>query len=361
MSKTASSDEFFMRQSIKLAKKGLSWTNPNPLVGAVIVKNGAIIGQGFHRQAGFPHAEIEALNSLKTDPKGATMYINLEPCVHFGRTPPCTEAIKKSGINKVVCAALDPNPKVCGKGLTSLQKVGIKTLVGILEKEARKLNETFFTFYGKQRPFVAIKFAASLDGKMATAGGDSKWITCESARNYARSLRAKYQAILVGINTILTDNPNLGVRNKGKKDPIRIILDPKLRIPLDTQVLRDANVIIATTTKAPESKKGQLENLGITVLSFDTEYIKIMELLSALKEKDIISILVEGGGRTLGSFVDCGIIDKVYAFHAPRLIGGNKAVSIGGKGIQLVENALHLKNLSFKKFDDNFLTIGYLN
>lgn len=355
------SDEFFLKQALKLAKKGISWTNPNPLVGAVIVKNNSIIGKGFHRKIGFPHAEIEALNSLKTAAKGATIYVNLEPCAHFGRTPPCIEAIIKSGIKKVVCTSLDPNPKVNGKGLANLQKAGIVTSSGILEKDARKLNETFFTFHERKRPFIAIKFAASLDGKMATSTEDSKWITNESAREYARTLRAKHQAVLVGVNTVITDNPNLGVREKNKKDPIRIILDPKLRIPLNSEVLRDQNIMIATTTKAEKIKKQHLENLGVKFLVFDSEHITIQQFLSALRKNGIISVLVEGGGKTLGNFVDSGIIDKVYIFHSPILLGGKEAVSIGGKGIEAVEKAIHLNNISYKKFDDNLLTIGYVN
>ena len=356
-----STDEFFLKRALNLSKKGLSWTNPNPLVGAVIVKNNSIIGQGFHHQAGLPHAEIEALNSLKVDAKGATIYINLEPCAHFGKTPPCAEAIIQSGIKKVVCSSLDPNPKVNGKGIVKLQRAGIKTFVGILEKEARKLNETFFTFHERKRPFIAIKFAASLDGKMATSGGDSKWITCESARKYARTLREAYQAVLVGVNTVTLDNPNLGVRMKGKKDPIRIILDPKLRIPLKSQVLRDTNVIIATTTRADKAKKEHLESLGFRVLVFNSNHITIPQFLSVLRVNEIISVLVEGGGKTLGNFVDSGIIDKVYAFHAPTLIGGSRAVSIGGIGTATIEKAIRLKNISYKRFDDNFLTIGYVN
>lgn len=354
------SDEFFLEQTFKLAKKGLSWTNPNPLVGAVIIKNGRIIGKGFHHKAGLPHAEIEALNSAVENPKGATLYVNLEPCNYFGKTPPCVPVIIKSKIKRVVCSTKDPNPKVFGQGLAKLQKAGIETSVGILENEARELNEAFFTFHEKKRPFVAIKFATSLDGKMATETGDSKWITSGKARKYARALRKQYQAVVVGINTVLKDNPHLGIRIKGKKDPVRIIMDPKLQIPLNAQVLCDSNVIIATTKKANKFKKENLKKVGLMILSFNSEYIKIPELLSKLKEKEIISILVEGGGQTLGSFVDSKIIDKVYAFHAPIIIGGKEAISIGGEGMQTIKEALHLKNISHKKFDDNLLTIGYL-
>lgn len=351
----------FLKEALRLAKYGLSWTNPNPLVGAVIVKNGYIIGQGFHRKVGLPHAEIEALKTLKEDPKGGTLYVNLEPCVHYGKTPPCIDPIIKAGIKKVVCSTIDPNPKVSGKGLAAIKKARIETSVGLLQNEARKLNEAFFTFHEKRRPFVAIKFATSLDGKLATCTGDSKWITNERARQYARSLRTKYQAVLVGINTILTDNPNLGVRIKNKKDPVRIILDPKLQIPLDSLVFHDQNVIIATTAKAKKPKMNQLKNRGFTILVFDSQNIIISDLLSALREKEIISVFVEGGGETLGRFVDSKIIDKVYAFQAPIILGGKTAVSIEGNGLRTINEAIHLKNLSFKKFDDNLLTIGYVN
>lgn len=349
----------FLKQTLNLAKKGLSWTNPNPLVGAVIVKNDLIISQGFHSKAGSHHAEVEALKNCSQNPSGAILYVNLEPCFTFGKTPPCTDAIIQSKIKKVVCCTLDPNPKNYQKGIAKLKKAGIETEVGLLENEAKKLNETFFAFYTKNRPFVALKFAASLDGKLATKQGDSKWITNEAARNYARKLRAKYQAILVGINTILSDNPNLGVRETGKKDPLRIILDDKLQIPLTASVLRDHQVIIATTNQANKKKQKQLQKMGIEVIVFANS-IQIPKLLSILKEKEIISIMVEGGGQVLGSFLDSKIVDKVYAFHAPILIGGKNAITITGSGVQTVSSALHLKNISYKKFADNLLTIGYI-
>lgn len=350
---------FFVRQTLILAKKGSGWTNPNPMVGAVIVKNGRVIGKGFHHQIGLNHAEIEALSTTTADPRGAIMYVNLEPCATFGRTPPCTEAIIKSGIQKVVCCSLDPNIKTHGKGLAALKTVGIETVVGILEKDGRKLNEAFFTFHEKKRPFIALKFAASLDGKMATRTGDSKWITSEKARCFARELRAQYQGLLVGINTVLADNPNLGTRLANRKDPVRIIIDPRLQIPLNADVLRDTNVIIVTTS-ANKTKRKMLENLGVTILTFDTPKISIPELLVALREKEIISVLLEGGGETLGSFIDSKIIDKVYVFHAPILIGGGKALGIGGNGAETIKGALRLKNTTLKRFDDNLLTIGYL-
>lgn len=327
-------DTKFLKKTLQLAKKGLGWTNPNPMVGAIIVKDGLIIGQGFHHKVGYPHGEIEALNSVMENPKGATLYVNLEPCASFGKTPPCADAIIKAKIKKVVCSTLDSNPKNHGKGIAKLQQAGIETSVGIFESEARKLNEAFFTFHEKNRPFVAVKFAASLDGKLATRRGDSKWITNEKARDFARSLRSQYQAVLVGMNTVLKDDPHLGARIKGKKDPLRIILGSRLQIPDDAQVLRDQNVLIIKAKK-------------------------ISDLLSILKEKEIISILVEGGGETLGNFVDSKIIDKVYAFQAPVIIGGRKAISIGGEGAGAVKEAIYLKNTTLKKFDDNLLITGY--
>ena len=352
-------DKFFMREALKLAKKGMSWTNPNPMVGAVIGKDGQIIAKGYHKRVGLPHAEIEALNAAKTSIKGATLYVNLEPCSHYGRTPPCVNTIIKSGITRVVCSSLDPNPKVHGKGIAILQKAGIEVSVGILEKETRSLNETFFTFHEKKRPFVAIKFAASLDGKIATRTGDSKWITNEQARTYAHKLRSHYQAILVGINTVLKDDPHLGTRIKGKKDPVRVVLDSTLKIPLTSQVLRDTNVLIATTTKANKEKVKVLTDRGIAVVIFNTPSIPLPGLLEELKKRKIISILVEGGGQILGSFVDAKLVDKVYAFHAPILIGGEKGVSaIQGKGALTIKEALRLEQVSVKRFGDNILTVG---
>lgn len=353
-------DEYFIDKTLKLAKKAIGWTNPNPMVGAVIVKRGQIIAEGYHKRVGLPHAEIEALNAAKTNAKEATLYLNLEPCTHYGRTPPCVDAIIQAGIKRVVCSTLDPNLKVKGRGIAKLEQAGITVSVGVREKQSRALNETFFTFHGKGRPFVAIKFAASLDGKIATYTGDSKWITNEKARAFARNLRAEYQAVLVGINTMMHDNPQLGVRIRGKKDPIRIILDSNLQIPLNSQIFRDNNVLIATTIHAPRNKIEQVKERGISLLMFKSENVPLKELLFALKKKEIISILIEGGGKILGSCVDEKIVDKVYAFYAPILIGGEKAITVGGRGIDKIKNALRLKRISIKRFQNNFLVIGSL-
>lgn len=352
-------DQFFLKETLKLAKKGMGWTNPNPMVSAVLVKNGRIIGKGYHKKVGFPHAEIEAIKSSKESVEGATLYVNLEPCSHFGRTPPCVDVVIKAKIARIVCSTLDPNPKVHGKGVAILKKAGVEVSVGILEDQARLLNEAFFTFHEKKRPFVALKFAASLDGKIATKTGESKWITNEKARVYARKLRSEYQAVLAGINTIIKDNPHLGVRIKGKKDPLRIILDSQLKMPLNSKALRDKNVFIATTTKVDKNKLSRLKKMGIEVAIFEGTRVPIPNLLKELKERGIISILVEGGKQILGSFVDQKIVDKVYAFYAPIIIGGDKAVNtVGGEGVNFMKDSLHLKSVSFQNFDDNLLVTG---
>lgn len=349
----------FLKETLVLAKKGMGWVNPNPMVGAVIVKDGKVVGKGYHKKYGAPHAEAEAIRFARTSParlNRATLYVNLEPCSHFGKNPPCTDAIIKAGIKKVVCSNIDPNPQVAGKGIKILQDNGIEVKVGSLEEEARVLNKAFFTFHEKKRPYLAIKFASSLDGKIATYTGDSKWITNEQAREYARNLRGEYQTVLVGINTILTDNPHLGVRVRRRKDPVRIILDPKLKIPAESQFLRDDNTIIVTTSQTEKNKKQAFLKKGIEMMVFEKGKIPIAELLSRLANKGIISVLVEGGGDTLGNFVDSGLVDKVYAFYAPILIGGKKGVSaIGGEGVEKITAAMRLKNVLFKKFDDNFL------
>lgn len=352
-------DTFFLNLTLKLAKKGVGNVAPNPQVGAVIVKNGKIIGQGYHKKFGFPHAEREALATVTELPKGATLYVNLEPCNHVGKTLPCTDTIIKAGIKKVIFCVLDPNPLVQGKGREKLEQHGIETSVGLLEEKAKKLNEAFFTFHEKKRLFIAIKFAASLDGKIATKTKDSKWITNEKARAAARELRSDYQAILVGIGTVLHDDPHLGTRIKGRRDPLRIVLDSNLKIPIASQVLRDTNVIIVTTQKANKEKKEKLEEKGITILSFDGDTISLKDLLKELYKRDIISVLVEGGSRVLGSFVDEKLVDRVYAFYAPVIIGGKKAIpAVGGLGRNLVSESLKLSSVSLKKYGDNLMISG---
>ncbi len=308
-------DTQYMQRVLKLAGRGRGKTFPNPMVGAVIVKKGRIIGQGYHKKAGSAHAEIEAIESAKGSEQGSTMYVNLEPCNHHGKTPPCVDAIIKAGIAKVVCSTLDPNPKVAGDGLAQLKKAGIKISVGMLGEEARILNEQFFTFHTQKRPFIAIKYAASLDGKLATDGGDSQWITNEAARAAGRKLRSQHQAILVGINTVLADNPYLGTG-------LRIVLGDQTKIPKNWQVLRDNNVLVFA---------GPLP-----------------KLMDALYKMNIVSVFVEGGAHTIASFVDQKLVDKVYGFYAPILIGGHDKVA----------DSLFLQQPKIRRLGNNFMIEG---
>ena len=354
-------DEVYIDETLRLAEKGAGWTNPNPMVGAVIVRGRRIVARRYHRRAGGPHAEVEAIERVRGDTRGATLYVNLEPCTHFGKTPPCTDAIIKSGIKRVVCAMKDPNPLVNGRGIAKLRKAGILVRVGVHAEKARSLNEAFYTFHANGRPFVALKFAASLDGKLATRFGDSHWITNEAARAHARKLRGRFQAVLVGITTVLRDDPHLGVRTRGKNDPVRIILDPHLRIPLSARVLRDSNVIIATSRVASRRKKRILEKYGITVLTFRGKRIPLRALLATLRKMNIVSVLVEGGGEVLGSFIDEKLCDRAYVYLASILIGGKDAIAIAGRGARRIEDALQLKDVSVTRFGDNTLISGSIS
>jgi diaminohydroxyphosphoribosylaminopyrimidine deaminase / 5-amino-6-(5-phosphoribosylamino)uracil reductase len=353
------SDKQLMNKALLLARHGQGWTYPNPMVGAVIVKGGRIVSQGYHQRVGSDHAEVAAIKASKESLAGAALYVSLEPCCHYGRTPPCVDQIIDSGIKRVVCASLDPNPQVNSQGLKRLSEAGIEVVNGILEEEAKQLNEAYFYYHQQGRPFVAVKFAISLDGKLATKTKDSKWITNEAARIYARSLRSQYQAILVGSGTLLTDDPHLGSREPAKYEPLRIVLDSRLSLPLSSQVLRDDNVLIATTETAPLGKISDLKAKGVKVLVFKGSSIPIKSLLKTLHKLKVVSILVEGGGQVLGSFFDSRLVDKVYAFYAPIIIGGQQAIDIGGEGVDKVSGALNLDNLTLKRFSNNLLITGY--
>lgn len=353
-----------MFKALRLAKRGRGWTNPHPMVGAVIVKNGKIAGFGYHRKFGMDHAEADALKRAVGDLMGATMYVTVEPC-HLpydlaGPRISCVEIIKNAGIKKVHIAMLDSNPEVSGYGRIRLEKVGVRTTFGLVQKEASTLNEAYHHFMTTGRPFVVVTYSASLDGKIATSTGDSKWITGEKARSFARDLRGVYQAVLVGINTVLKDDPHLGVRKKSKKDPVRIILDSKLKIPLHSKVLRDENVIIATTNHADSKKQKELEGMGIKVIRFEGPRVPLKRLMQEAAKIPIISILVEGGGEVISSFLDTRLVDKFYIFQAPIIIGGKSSISaVSGVGVKRVQNAQRLKDVKFKRLADDFLITGY--
>lgn len=349
-------DEKFMKRALSLAEKGRGFVSPNPPVGCVIVKNGKIAASGWHRKFGFPHAEIEALKKTGAKAKGATMYVNLEPCAHFGKTPPCAAAIIESGIKRVVVAMKDPNPLVNGRGIKILKKSGVRVAIGCLKNEAEELNEVFIKYIVKEEPFVALKAAMSLDGKIATKTGDSKWITSDSSRKFVKNLRDKYDAVLVGIETVLKDNPRLCGSNT---EPLRVILDSKLRIPLAAKVLRNKKVLIFTTKKAPRKKIGILQKKGFKIKIFP-ENIRIVPLLHFLGKQNISSVLVEGGSEIFGSFFDAKSVDKIYWFVAPKIIGGiNAKPAVSGQGVNLLRKAAFISNLKILKSGDDCLFIGY--
>lgn len=354
--------EKYLSQTFILATKAQGLTSPNPMVGAVIVKNGKIIGQGYHEKFGQNHAEVNAINSAKESCVGATIYVSLEPCGHFGNTPPCVDAIIKSGIAKVVFAISDPNKNSVSDSVKILEDARIKVESGFLESEARKLNEQYFYFHENNKPFVALKFAASLDGKLATKSNDSKWITNEAARSRARELRSFYQAILVGANTVINDNPSLDSRIKNTNDPLRIILDTKLKTDTEAKVYKDKNVLVFCGSIAKKQDLERLKKAKINVIQLNTESIKISELLRELAKLNIISLMVEGGGSVLGSFLEEKSFNRVYAFYAPILVGGESAVSIGGNGFTTIKDSPRLKNTTIDVFDDNYLITGdYIN
>ncbi|MDD5336998.1 MAG: bifunctional diaminohydroxyphosphoribosylaminopyrimidine deaminase/5-amino-6-(5-phosphoribosylamino)uracil reductase RibD [Candidatus ainarchaeum sp.] len=349
-------DEKFMRLALKLAAKGNP--SPNPYVGAVIVKDGKVIGKGYHKKAGMAHAEVEALKSLENleDAKGATLYVTLEPCNHFGKTPPCTKAIIEAGISKVVYGMKDPNPEVKGDGADELRKAGLEVVGGVLEDEAAKQNEIFFKYCKTGLPFVLVKVAMSMDGKIATRIGDSKWISGEKARRYGHRLRSSCDAVLVGINTVLKDDPLLTARISGGRNPVKIVLDGGLRIPLETKLLKEGKTLIATCANANVEKKGELEKKGATIILCGQERVDLKVLLAELGKIGITSVLVEGGSEVQGSFLDEGLLDKAVLIYAPILMGGREAkTAFGGKGAEIVEQALKMRIEKVRKLGNDFV------
>jgi len=355
----------YMQLALQLARKAEGRTSPNPMVGAVIVKKGRIIGQGFHEAVDEPHAEVVAMNSVKSKSalKGAALYVNLEPCCHYGRTGPCTKEIIKAGIKKVYAAMTDPNPKNNGKGSAELRKAGIKVNIGVLRDEAKRLNESFSKWVTAKKPFVVMKTALSLDGKTATKTGQSKWISSEESRNYVHRIRNKVDAVLVGINTVLHDNPHLTTRIRGGRDPIRIILDSNLRIPINARILKDKNAMIATTPNCNRKKKIALEKkgIGVIVVRSNTKKVDLKKLMDELVLRGITHIMIEGGSEVNASALKAGIVDKVMYFIAPKIIGGVDAKpAIGGRGIKEMGDALNLKDVEIKQVGPDLAVEGYL-
>lgn len=357
--------EKFMQMALELARKAEGRTSPNPLVGSVIVKDGKIIGKGFHSAVDMPHAEIAAMDSVKDKNllKGATVYVNLEPCCHYGRTGPCTKELIAAGIGEVYAAMLDPNPKNNGSGAEELRKAGIKVNIGINRDKAKKMNEAFCKYITTKKSFVIMKTAMSLDGKTATKTGQSKWISSEQSRRYVHELRHKVDAVMVGINTVLNDNPRLTTRIKNGKNPIKIILDSKLRIPLDARIFEQGDVLVATTPSYDRKKKVALEKkgVGVIVVRKNTKRVDLTELMKELALRDIIHIMIEGGSEVNASALKAGIVDKMIYFISPKIIGGVDAKpAIGGSGIRYMEEALNLKDVQIKQLGPDIVMEGYL-
>ncbi|MCI6691987.1 MULTISPECIES: bifunctional diaminohydroxyphosphoribosylaminopyrimidine deaminase/5-amino-6-(5-phosphoribosylamino)uracil reductase RibD [unclassified Clostridium] len=359
-------EEKFMKMAIELAKKGKGKVNPNPLVGAVIVKNGEIIGQGYHSKYGGNHAEIEAINNATDDVKGATIYVTLEPCFHYGKTPPCVDKLISSGISKVVIGHLDPNPLVSGKSIEKLKSLGIEVKVGVLEEECLKLNEVFIKYIKTKLPFVVLKSGVSLDGKIATKTGESKWITGATSRAKVNELRNELRGIMVGVNTVIIDDPTLNCNIHGGRNPIRIILDSNLRIPLDSKILKTAykyETIIATTKNIDLNKKALVEELKAKVITIDSinNKVDLNKLMIKLGEMKIDSILLEGGGEVNYSALEAGIIDKLMLFMAPVIIGGKESKTfVEGKGIDLLTNSFKASNLKIEYLGEDILITSYI-
>jgi diaminohydroxyphosphoribosylaminopyrimidine deaminase/5-amino-6-(5-phosphoribosylamino)uracil reductase len=340
----------------------MGFVNPNPLVGAVIVLDGLIIGEGYHEYFGGPHAEINALRNTKRSVKGATLYVTLEPCSHTGKTPPCTDAIIESGISKVVAGIEDPNPLVSGKGFNALREAGIEVHTGVLKEEILKLNEIFLHYIRTKLPFCTIKTAMTLDGKTAAVSGDSKWISSVESRNYVHDLRHRYSSILTGVETIIADDPELTDRSAWKKqsNPVRIIADTSARIPLHSKVLTDnkAPAILATTRKADPGIIKQIEKLGcgIIICPLDNDKLDLSFLLAKLGEMGIDSILVESGGELAFSLISGKLVSNMYTFIAPKIIGGKTAgTPVGGKGFDLMSQAMEVEITSYGKIGKDIL------
>lgn len=357
-------DEKYMRLAMQLAGNAIGRTSPNPLVGAVIVKDNRVVGCGWHRKAGTPHAEVHALNQAGELAQGADVYVTLEPCAHYGKTPPCAKALVEAKVKNVYGGLLDVNPKVAGKGFKILEDAGIHVEYGFLQDELRKQNEVFFKWIEHKKPFVVLKAAMTLDGKIATATGQSKWITNETSRAYGYKLRDIYDGIMVGINTVIEDNPMLTARVDGGKNPIRIVVDSSLKIDINANVVQDksAKTIVATTDKADKDKilKLQAQNVDVIVVDKDeNDKVDIEKLLNILGQQNICSILVEGGATLSGSFVAKKLVDKVYFFIAPKIVGGKEVKTpVAGTGILNLQEALALKDIQIEKLEEDILIIG---
>ncbi len=354
-----SQDEHYMRRALALARRGAGWVSPNPMVGAVIVKEGKVIAEGYHRRFGGDHAEVEAIKRARESLKGATMYVTLEPCCHWGKTPPCTEAIIREGIGRVVVATSDPNPEVRGKGVKALREAGLEVEVGVLEEEAKELNEAYFKWREEGVPFVTLKWAQSIDGRIATQKGDSRWISSEEARRLAHRLRARNDAVLVGIRTVLADDPQLTVREARGRNPLRVVVDSRLKTPLKARVLdSSAPTLIVTTRGADPGKMRALEERAeVLVIEGKDGRVDLGGLLRKLARRAITSVLVEGGGQIITSFLREGLWDRILVITSPLLIG--KGVdAVGNLGVSSLKEAKGIRVKRMRRLGRDWVLEG---
>lgn len=360
----------FMALALGAAEGGVGGADPNPLVGAVIVKDGRLIGEGCHRRCGGPHAERDALKNCTEDPRGATLYVTLEPCCHYGRTPPCTEAILENGIRRVVVGCLDPNERVAGKGVSILREHGVEVEVGVLEDQCRRRNEVFLHYITAKRPFAVLKYAMTLDGRIAAHTGDSRWVTGEAARLHVHETRNRLPAILVGIGTVLADDPLLTCRlpeqpGKQRRNPARIVCDSRLRLPPDAALVKTAREvpIYAAYVDGEPDKAAALEAAGVHLLRCREKdgRVDLGDLMDRLAELELSGVLLEGGGALHWAALEAGIVQKVQAYIAPKLIGGADAKGpVGGAGFARMADARNLRNVELTRLGDDFLLEGYL-
>lgn len=353
-------DRFYMERALSLARKGAGFVNPNPMVGAVIVKNGRIIGEGYHERYGQLHAERNALRNCTESPRGATLYVTLEPCCHYGKTPPCTEAIIENGISRVVVGTLDVNPLVAGKGVQILKDHGIEVEIGLLEEECKNLNRVFNKYVSKKLPYVVMKYAMTADGKIATSTGESKWITGETARKEVHRLRKNLSGIMVGVSTVIADDPSLDCRlDEEVQNPVRIICDTNLRTPINSKIVATANKIrtIIATSSEDEDKAYEYEKRGCEVLNVSKtpEGIDLNELMKILGAIGIDSILLEGGGTLNFSALQCKIVDEIHVHMAPKIFGGNSKSPVAGTGISSITDAITLKPINTSWFGEDLV------
>lgn len=349
-------DEKYMDLALELAEKGRGYVNPNPMVGAVVVKDGEIVGKGWHKFYGGPHAEVYALDEAGAKAEGATIYVTLEPCSHFGKTPPCAEKIKKMKIKKCVIACLDPNPIVAGRGKKILEEAGIEVVVGVREKEAKELNKVFMKYITEKNPYLFLKCAITLDGKIATNERDSKWITNEKSREKVQFLRHEYMGIMVGINTLINDNPRLTARIENGVNPFRIVVDPHLRTPLESNFVNmaDDNKSIIVTSKKNEKndKITELENKNVKIIYMEGYDFSVHEILKKIGELKIDSVLLEGGSYLISKAFKENRIDGGEIFIAPKILGGGLPF-IDGFDFKEIKDCFHLENVKFNVYDDN--------